>query len=224
MLFTVASAVEQVRLKYPRLPQDRCVQLLNIIHEEILHEIPVMLSREVLALTANTRELDLPESYLKIWQCYTYNTSTQTIVKRLRPTSVTNLDVSYPEWEMTVGDASGPVFWYHWADAQGGGRIGIYPTAATSFLTIADAIYFRVTRRWAALDISGYLPEVALSPRIYIYGAMALAANMYDADPTEHMRLQALYEQEMARNRAAYEARAARSSLLESPPPTIYKE
>ncbi len=98
MAITVASAIARVLRIVNGIGETVALEYLQIVNDELAVELPLNLTTEDINVVAGTREYTLNVLDKRVWAAHWVATSAEGDERRLKATSISTLDHSYPDW------------------------------------------------------------------------------------------------------------------------------
>lgn len=206
MNYTIAQAVSAAQRRFPDLQTSRGVDLANIVHQEILGQIPELKRNVVATITPVSGQLEyqLATEAFQVEFCVYVNDSMEVFIPA---TTVEALNRSRATWRVDAGVAaygatgdSGPQFYVSTGPLGSASAnsmvIGFYPKP---LFTAGTITCYGSLLQSAALISSDVCLISLISPQVYVEGITFYAA--LDLQPEQAAVFKGAYDNQMMLNK-----------------------
>lgn len=219
-MYTVQQIVSAVQRRLPDAPSQTCVLLTNLVHRELLADIPELrLDSLTQNLTSGTGEYNIAEPVFQVLEAY-YQTAANTS-SQLSPITIEGLNAMVPTWRT---DATGTPLYFYLSSNQASANsevIGLYPVPNTTTSAGYPILKMDISELESSdLTLTSTVFVTLQSPKVYIEGVSYMlaeeirpqVANAYKAEymgEIEKARSYVRTRNEMAKNPGIHNIRGA---------------
>lgn len=179
------------------------LEYINIVHADVLRQLPFVTATEDLTLVAGTQEYAINEACLRIVAAEYLTSATDR--RNLVETDYDYLNSEEPNWRRR-GNGT-PTRFYLWRSTGGDFVVGFDPKPSTATSGSYPTVRLHETRVETLTGASS-LPKGLLSYDAYVYGAQMRFAMDHRQYADEVEQLAAFYEAAIAKERKVFDERS----------------
>ena len=199
--YTVAQVENKVQRRFPDFVDATADEYINLVHQDVLWQLPLITATEDLTLVADQQEYAYSEVCIGLIAAEYLTSATDR--RPLEPVDIEYLNQEERGWRR-LGSGT-PSRYYHWRSATAN-VIGLLPKPATATGATYPTVRLHQTRI-ETIATGDSLPKGLLTPDAYVYGALYRFALDNRANDSEIAMFKGLYEEAIQKERKVLEWR-----------------
>lgn len=200
MTFTVAGVENRVQRRFPDFVDATADEYINLVHQELLWELPLITTSEDISLTAGTQEYAVNAECIRIISAELVSSATvRTPIEIVRKEY---LDQVQPGWRSITRGTPSRMYLTRSTTAY---TVGLLPIPVTTTSGGYPVLRLHESRT-DELSTGDNLPQGLMTPDVYVYGALYRFALDNRATDDEVAMFKKMFEESKQKERKRHES------------------